>query len=204
MVEVGSTGARRFTLEDESLLMLMADRAGLAIEHARAYERELSNVEMLQRSLLPERLPERQGHPGGGRLHARWRGRGRRLVRRDPARRRPGGRGDGRRGGPRHRRRVADGPAAPRDARLRGRGPLARRRARPARQAGARPRRRPDGHAAVPGHGARPRHRAVRERGPRAAARDRPGRRRPLPGERATTRRSACSTAPTTSRRRWS
>ena len=67
VVEVGSTGARRFTLEDESLLMLMADRAGLAIEHARAYERELSNVEMLQRSLLPERLPEHQGHPGGGR-----------------------------------------------------------------------------------------------------------------------------------------
>ena len=61
MVEVGSTGARRFTLEDESLLMLMADRAGLAIEHARAYERELSNVEMLQRSLLPERLPDIKG-----------------------------------------------------------------------------------------------------------------------------------------------
>ena len=58
LVEVGSRGARRFTLEDESLLMLMADRAGLAIEHARAYERELSNVEMLQRSLLPERLPD--------------------------------------------------------------------------------------------------------------------------------------------------
>ena len=77
VVEVGSTGARRFTLEDESLLMLMADRAGLAIEHARAYERELSNVEMLQRSLLPERLPEHQGHPGRGLLHARWRGRGR-------------------------------------------------------------------------------------------------------------------------------
>jgi PAS domain S-box-containing protein len=58
VVEVGSRGARRFTLEDESLLMLMADRAGLAIEHARAYERELSNVEMLQRSLLPQELPD--------------------------------------------------------------------------------------------------------------------------------------------------
>ena len=58
-------------------------------------------------------------------------------------------------------------------------------RARPARQAGARPRRRPDGDAALPRHGARRRHGPVRERGPRAAARDHPRRRRPLPGERA-------------------
>jgi PAS domain S-box-containing protein len=79
VVEVGSTGARRFTLEDESLLMLMADRAGLAIEHARAYERELSNVEMLQRSLLPERLPEIGGiqvsaiyMPGGADVGGDW------------------------------------------------------------------------------------------------------------------------------------
>ncbi len=79
VVEVGSTGARRFTLEDESLLLLMADRAGLAIEHARAYERELSNVEMLQRSLLPERLPEVKGiqvaaiyMPGGADVGGDW------------------------------------------------------------------------------------------------------------------------------------
>jgi len=79
VVEVGSTGARRFTLEDESLLMLMTDRAGLAIEHARAYERELSNVEMLQRSLLPERLPDIKGiqvaaryMPGGADVGGDW------------------------------------------------------------------------------------------------------------------------------------
>jgi PAS domain S-box-containing protein len=79
VVEVGSTGARRFTLEDESLLLLMTDRAGLAIEHARAYERELSNVEMLQRSLLPERLPEVKGiqvaaiyMPGGAAVGGDW------------------------------------------------------------------------------------------------------------------------------------
>jgi len=79
VVEVGSTGTRRFTLEDESLLMLMADRAGLAIEHARAYERELSNVEMLQRSLLPERLPDIKGiqvsaiyMPGGADVGGDW------------------------------------------------------------------------------------------------------------------------------------
>ena len=59
--------------------MLMADRAGLAIEHARAYERELSNVEMLQRSLLPERLPDIKGiqvaamyMPGGADVGGDW------------------------------------------------------------------------------------------------------------------------------------
>jgi PAS domain S-box-containing protein len=79
VVEVGVRGARRFTLEEESLLMLMADRAGLAIEHARAYERELSNVEMLQRSLLPDRLPQLDGiqvaaryMPGGADVGGDW------------------------------------------------------------------------------------------------------------------------------------
>ena len=79
VVEVGARGARRFSLEDERLLILMADRAGLAIEHARAYERELSNVEMLQRSLLPDKLPELEGiqvaaryMPGGGNVGGDW------------------------------------------------------------------------------------------------------------------------------------
>ena len=68
VVEVGARGARRFSLEDESLLILMADRAGLALEHARAYEREVSNVEMLQRSLLPDRLPAVPGIELAGRF----------------------------------------------------------------------------------------------------------------------------------------
>jgi PAS domain S-box-containing protein len=79
VVEVGARSARRFTLEDESLLILMADRAGLAIEHARAYEREVSNVEMLQRSLLPDRLPQIDGiqlaaryKPGGADVGGDW------------------------------------------------------------------------------------------------------------------------------------
>jgi PAS domain S-box-containing protein len=79
VVEVAVRGARRFTLEEESLLILMADRAGLAIEHARAYERELSNVELLQRSLLPDKLPEIDGIqvaarylPGGGNVGGDW------------------------------------------------------------------------------------------------------------------------------------
>ncbi len=61
VVEIGSRRQRRFTPEEESLLVLMADRAGLAIEHARAYEREVGTVETLQRSLLPDRLPHLPG-----------------------------------------------------------------------------------------------------------------------------------------------
>jgi PAS domain S-box-containing protein len=79
VVEVAMRSARPFTLEDESLLILMADRAGLAIEHARAYQREVSNVEMLQRSLLPQRLPEIEGiqigaryKPGGADVGGDW------------------------------------------------------------------------------------------------------------------------------------
>jgi PAS domain S-box-containing protein len=79
VVEVCARGARRFSLEEESLLILMADRAGLAIEHARAYERELSNVEMLQRNLLPDRLPRIEGiqlaaiyKPGGADVGGDW------------------------------------------------------------------------------------------------------------------------------------
>jgi PAS domain S-box-containing protein len=78
-VELGLRSERRFSAEDESLLILMADRAGLAIEHARAYERELGNVEMLQRSLLPDRLPRVPGGqvaarymPGGADVGGDW------------------------------------------------------------------------------------------------------------------------------------
>ena len=79
VVEVAMRSPRAFTLEEESLLILMADRAGLAIEHARAYEREVSNVEMLQRSLLPDRLPDVDGiqiaaryMPGGADVGGDW------------------------------------------------------------------------------------------------------------------------------------
>jgi PAS domain S-box-containing protein len=79
VVEIGSRRRRRFTPEEESLLVLMADRAGLAIEHARAYEREVGTVEMLQRSLLPDRLPQLPGVsvaarylPGGADVGGDW------------------------------------------------------------------------------------------------------------------------------------
>ncbi|GAC1324971.1 MAG: hypothetical protein NVSMB25_23000 [Thermoleophilaceae bacterium] len=61
VIQVGTLTARRFSKEDESLLGLIADRAALAIEHARLYARELGIVETLQRSLLPERLPKVPG-----------------------------------------------------------------------------------------------------------------------------------------------
>ena len=79
VAELCRRSARRFGAEDESLLTLMADRAGLAIEHARAYEREVSNVELLQRSLLPDRLPRVRGGqiaarylPGGADVGGDW------------------------------------------------------------------------------------------------------------------------------------
>jgi serine phosphatase RsbU (regulator of sigma subunit)/anti-sigma regulatory factor (Ser/Thr protein kinase) len=79
VVEIATRKQRRFTAEEESLLVLMADRAGLAIEHARAYEREVGTVEMLQRSLLPDKLPILPGvriaaryRPGGADVGGDW------------------------------------------------------------------------------------------------------------------------------------
>jgi PAS domain S-box-containing protein len=79
VIEIATRKERRFTPEEESLLVLMADRAGLAIEHARAYEREVGTVEMLQRSLLPDRLPLLPGVriaarylPGGADVGGDW------------------------------------------------------------------------------------------------------------------------------------
>src|SRR4051794_7205705 len=61
VILVGTLEQREFAREDENMLHLVADRAALAIEHSRLYERELSIVETLQRSLLPERLPTLPG-----------------------------------------------------------------------------------------------------------------------------------------------
>jgi PAS domain S-box-containing protein len=52
---------RHFTADDVNLLRLAADRVALAIDHARVYEREHRIAETLQRSLLPERLPQLPG-----------------------------------------------------------------------------------------------------------------------------------------------
>jgi PAS domain S-box-containing protein len=79
VVELALRSTRRWTADEESLLILMADRAGLAIANARAYEHELGTVEMLQRSLLPETLPKLESvevaaryKPGGGDVGGDW------------------------------------------------------------------------------------------------------------------------------------
>jgi PAS domain S-box-containing protein len=72
VLHVGTRRSREFSNEDASLLQLAADRAAMAIEHARSYERERGVVETLQRSLIPEQLPRLPGlemaaryQPGG-------------------------------------------------------------------------------------------------------------------------------------------
>ena len=56
-LHVGSLRAREFSPQEVSLLSLLADRAALAVRHARQYEHERGVVETLQRSLLPPSLP---------------------------------------------------------------------------------------------------------------------------------------------------
>jgi GAF domain-containing protein/anti-sigma regulatory factor (Ser/Thr protein kinase) len=60
VLHVGTLQRRRFTAEDRDLLQLAADRAALAIEHAKLYEQRRL-AEVLQRRLLPERLPQIPG-----------------------------------------------------------------------------------------------------------------------------------------------
>ena len=57
----GAGPPREFSGEDLTLLRLAAERVGLAIAHARVYEREHRIAETLQRSLLPHRLPDLPG-----------------------------------------------------------------------------------------------------------------------------------------------
>jgi PAS domain S-box-containing protein len=58
---VRASEPRRFGYEDLGLLRLTADRVALGIDQARVYEREHRIAETLQRSLLPERLPQLPG-----------------------------------------------------------------------------------------------------------------------------------------------
>ena len=61
VIQVGWLRDRRPTPGEIDLLSLAADRAALAIERARLYERERAVADQLQNSLLPERLPEIPG-----------------------------------------------------------------------------------------------------------------------------------------------
>jgi GAF domain-containing protein/anti-sigma regulatory factor (Ser/Thr protein kinase) len=58
---VGSVEPRHFSDRDQSLLELAGDRLAVALDHSRLYEREHMVAETLQRTLLPDRLPELQG-----------------------------------------------------------------------------------------------------------------------------------------------
>jgi anti-sigma regulatory factor (Ser/Thr protein kinase)/putative methionine-R-sulfoxide reductase with GAF domain len=60
VLHVGTLTPREFTPEDTELLRLAADRAALAIDRARLFE-ERRVVEALQRTLLPDPLPEVPG-----------------------------------------------------------------------------------------------------------------------------------------------
>jgi PAS domain S-box-containing protein len=61
VLHVGSTTSRAFTDDDEALLSLVGHRVALAINQARMYAHEHQTAEVLQRSLLPQRLPEVPG-----------------------------------------------------------------------------------------------------------------------------------------------
>ena len=56
-LHIGTLFPRKFSDEDTAVLGLAADRAAMAIERARLYEREHAIATELQRSLLPEKLP---------------------------------------------------------------------------------------------------------------------------------------------------
>ena len=58
VLHVGTLVPRHFDEDDVALLQRVGDRAALALEHARLYERERAAAEELQRSLMPQRLPE--------------------------------------------------------------------------------------------------------------------------------------------------
>ena len=60
VLHVGTLTPRTFTVDDTELLRMAADRAALAIDRARLFE-ERRVVEALQRTLLPDPLPELPG-----------------------------------------------------------------------------------------------------------------------------------------------
>jgi anti-sigma regulatory factor (Ser/Thr protein kinase)/putative methionine-R-sulfoxide reductase with GAF domain len=75
VLHVGSLTPREFTDQDRDLLQLAADRAGLAIEHARLFQ-QVRIVEMLQESLVPQTLPDVAGLELGASYRPAMRGTG--------------------------------------------------------------------------------------------------------------------------------
>jgi serine phosphatase RsbU (regulator of sigma subunit)/anti-sigma regulatory factor (Ser/Thr protein kinase) len=58
---VGTRARRPFSEDDAALLQLVGDRVALAVDRARLFEQERHIAETLQRSLLPEQLPQLPG-----------------------------------------------------------------------------------------------------------------------------------------------
>jgi serine phosphatase RsbU (regulator of sigma subunit)/anti-sigma regulatory factor (Ser/Thr protein kinase) len=58
---VGTRVSRPFSEDDAALLQLVGDRVALAVDRARLFEQERHIAETLQRSLLPEQLPQIPG-----------------------------------------------------------------------------------------------------------------------------------------------
>ncbi|HEX4720856.1 MAG TPA: SpoIIE family protein phosphatase [Thermoleophilaceae bacterium] len=61
VMHVGTPERREFTAEDTVVLQLASDRAARAIERARRFQQEHETAVTLQRSLLPDRLPDVPG-----------------------------------------------------------------------------------------------------------------------------------------------
>jgi GAF domain-containing protein/anti-sigma regulatory factor (Ser/Thr protein kinase) len=61
VLHVGTRHKRAWTDQDVALLELAAERLAVAVDHSRLYEREHAVARTLQRSLLPERLPDVPG-----------------------------------------------------------------------------------------------------------------------------------------------
>jgi serine phosphatase RsbU (regulator of sigma subunit)/FixJ family two-component response regulator/anti-sigma regulatory factor (Ser/Thr protein kinase) len=61
VLHVGSIEPRKFTAEDTVVLQLAGDRAARAIERAQRFQQEHETAVTLQRSLLPDRLPDLPG-----------------------------------------------------------------------------------------------------------------------------------------------
>jgi FixJ family two-component response regulator/anti-sigma regulatory factor (Ser/Thr protein kinase) len=61
VLHVGSIEPRKFTAEDTVVLQLAGDRVARAIERAQRYQQEHETAVTLQRSLLPDRLPDLPG-----------------------------------------------------------------------------------------------------------------------------------------------
>jgi serine phosphatase RsbU (regulator of sigma subunit)/FixJ family two-component response regulator/anti-sigma regulatory factor (Ser/Thr protein kinase) len=60
-MHVGTIEPRKFTAEDTVVLQLASDRAARAIERAKRFQQEHETAVTLQRSLLPDRLPDVPG-----------------------------------------------------------------------------------------------------------------------------------------------